>query len=184
MPGEDGLALCAELRQQSRVPVIMLTLLGAETDRVVGLEMGADDYIVKPFSPNELLARVKAVLRRVNDLPHLRSLRQAPVLAFAGWTLDRCRRRIESPEGVIVTLTDGEFDLLVAFAEHPQFVLTREQLLDLARGRSALAFDRSIDMQVTRLRRKIETNPDEPELIKTVRNKGYIFTPDVRGSAT
>jgi two-component system OmpR family response regulator len=183
MPGEDGLTLCRELRQQSRVPVIMLTLLGAETDRVVGLEIGADDYVVKPFSPHELLARVKAVLRRGNDLPRESNLRRAPVLVFAGWALDRGRRRIESPEGVIVTLTDGEFDLLVAFAEHPQMVLTREQLLDLARGRAAIAFDRSIDMQVTRLRRKIEANPDEPELIKTVRNKGYIFTPDVTGSA-
>jgi two-component system OmpR family response regulator len=166
------------------VPVILLTLLGAETDRIVGLEMGADDYVVKPFSPQELLARVKAVLRRTKDLPMQNGLQQAPVLRFAGWSLDRKRRQVESPQKVMVTLTDGEFDLLLALAEHPHMVLTREQLLDLARGRSAIAFDRSIDMQVTRLRRKIETNPEDPELIKTVRSKGYIFTPEVSGGPT
>lgn len=181
MPGEDGLTLCREIREQGRVPVIMLTLLGTETDRIVGLEMGADDYVVKPFNPHELLARVKAVLRRSNDLPVQNHLQKAPVLRFAGWVLDRSRRRLESPQGVTVSMTDGEFDLLVALAEHPQVALTREQLLDLARGRSAKAFDRSVDMQVTRLRRKIETDPDEPELIKTVRNKGYIFTSEVTG---
>jgi len=181
LPGKDGLTLCRELRTRSRVPVILLTLLGGDTDRIIGLEVGADDYLAKPFNPHELLARIKAVLRRTNDLPLQSSLQEAPVLSFAGWTLDRRRRRLESPDGVIVTLTDGEFDLLVALAEHPQVILTRDQLLDLARGRTAIAFDRSIDMQVTRLRRRIETNPDEPEFIKTVRNKGYIFTPEVSG---
>jgi two-component system OmpR family response regulator len=181
LPGKDGLTLCRELRTRSRVPVILLTLLGGDTDRIIGLEVGADDYLAKPFNPHELLARVKAVLRRANDLPFQSSLQQAPVLRFAGWTLDRSRRRLASPDDVIVTLTDGEFDLLVALAEHPQVVLTRDQLLDLARGRTAIAFDRSIDMQVTRLRRRIETNPDDPELIKTVRNKGYVFTPEVSG---
>lgn len=181
MPGEDGLTLCRELRKESRVPVIMLTLLGDETDRIVGFEMGADDYIVKPFSPNELVARVKAVLRRANELPQ-QNRPQGSLALFAGWAMDHRRREIESPDGVVVTLTDGEFDLLLAFAEHPQTVLTREQLLDLARGRSGKAFDRSIDMQVTRLRRKIETDPNEPVLIKTVRNKGYVFTPDVTWS--
>lgn len=105
------------------------------------------------------------------------------MLRFAGWSLDRARRKLESPQEVIVAMTDGEFDLLVALAEHPQVILTREQLLDMARGRSAIAFDRSVDMQVTRLRRKIEADPDHPELIKTVRNKGYIFTPEVSGGA-
>lgn len=181
LPGKDGLTLCRELRTRSRVPVILLTLLGGDTDRIIGLEVGADDYLAKPFNPHELLARVKAVLRRANDLPLQSSLQKAPVLRFAGWTLDRSRRRLASPDDVIVTLTDGEFDLLVALAEHPQVVLTRDQLLDLARGRTAIAFDRSIDMQVTRLRRRIETNPDDPELIKTVRNKGYVFTPEVSG---
>ncbi len=179
MPGEDGLTLCRELRNESSVAIIMLTLLGADTDRIVGLEMGADDYVQKPFNPHELLARIRAVLRRAHDLPQQHALKRAPKLRFAGWTLDRMRRRLETPAGVAVVLTDGEFDLLVAFAEHPQVTLSREQLLDLARGRAAVAFDRSVDMQLTRLRRKIEQNPEEPELIKTVRNRGYVFTPEV-----
>ena len=179
MPGEDGLTLCRELRNESSVAIIMLTLLGADTDRIVGLEMGADDYVQKPFNPHELLARIRAVLRRAHDLPQQHALKRAPKLRFAGWTLDRMRRRLETPAGGAVVLTDGEFDLLVAFAEHPQVTLSREQLLDLARGRAAVAFDRSVDMQLTRLRRKIEQNPEEPELIKTVRNRGYVFTPEV-----
>ena len=183
MPGEDGLTLCRELRSHSRVPVILLTLLGADTDRIVGLEMGADDYVQKPFNPHELLARIKAVLRRANDVPFQNALQNASVLHFNGWILDRSRRRLESPAKVAVMLTDGEFDLLVAFAEHPRIVLSREQLLDLARGRSAIAFDRSIDMQITRLRRKIEVDPEQPKLITTVRSRGYVFTPEVIGSA-
>lgn len=179
MPGEDGLNLCRDLRRESRVPIILLTLLGSDTDRIVGLEMGADDYLTKPFNPQELLARIKAVLRRANDLPSKTPLQRARILRFSGWTVDRIGRTLHSPDNVDISLTDGEFDLLIAFAEHPQLVLTREQLLDVTRGRNAVAFDRSIDMQMTRLRRKIETNPDEPELIKTIRNKGYIFTPDV-----
>jgi two-component system OmpR family response regulator len=182
LPGTDGLTLCRELRTRSRVPIILLTLLGAETDRIVGLEVGADDYLAKPFSPQELLARVKAVLRRSNDLPLHSTLQKEPVLFFAGWRLDRSRRRLERPGGAVVSLTDGEFGLLAALAEHLQIVLTREQLLDLVRGRSAIPFDRSIDMQVARLRKRIEANPEEPELIKTVRNKGYIFTPEVSAS--
>jgi len=183
MPGEDGLALCRELRETSRTPIIVLTLLGSDTDRILGLEMGADDYVQKPFNPQELLARIRSVLRRANELPLQNVLQKASVLRFEGWTLDRSRRRLESPAGVSVLLTDGEFDLLVAFAEHPQIALSREQLLDLARGRSAIAFDRGIDMQITRLRRKIEADPQQPRLIKTIRNKGYAFTPEVIGSA-
>lgn len=179
MPGEDGLNLCRDLRRESRVPIILLTLLGSDTDRIVGLEMGADDYVTKPFNPQELLARIKAVLRRANDVPVKTSLQKARILRFSGWSLDRIGRELTSPDGVFISLTDGEFDLLLAFAEHPQITLTREQLLDLTRGRSAIAFDRSIDMQMTRLRRKIETDPDQPEFIKTIRNKGYIFTPEV-----
>ncbi|RTL68680.1 MAG: response regulator [Hyphomicrobiales bacterium] len=179
MPGEDGLELCRNLRKESRVPIILLTLLGSDTDRVVGLEMGADDYVTKPFNPQELLARIKAVLRRANELPVKASARAGRRVRFAGWVLDRVARDLTSPEGALTELTDGEFDLLVAFVEHPQIALTRDQLLDLTRGRSAIAFDRSIDMQMTRLRRKIERDPDQPELIKTIRNKGYIFTPDV-----
>jgi two-component system OmpR family response regulator len=181
LPGEDGIALCRALRGESRVPIIMLTLLGSERDRIAGLETGADDYVVKPFSPHELLARVKAVLRRANDLPLQSPLQRAAVLRFAGWTLDRTRRRLESPDGTAVSLTDGEFDLLAAFAEHPHVVLSREQLLDLARGRAAIPFDRSVDVQVGRLRKKIEANPDEPELIRAVRARGYVFTPEVEG---
>jgi len=181
LPGKDGLTLCRELRTSNRVPIILLTLLSTHTDRIVGLEVGADDYVAKPFNPHELLARVKAVLRRTTDLPLQSSFQKVPVLRFSGWALDRSRRRLESPAGAIVSLTDGEFDLLVALAEHPQVVMTREQLLDLTRGRSAIAFDRSIDMQVTRLRRRIERDAEEPEFIKTVRNKGYIFAAEVVG---
>jgi two-component system OmpR family response regulator len=164
MPGEDGLHLCRDLRKESRVPIILLTLLGSDTDRIVGLEMGADDYLTKPFNPQELLARIKAVLRRANELP-VKAVSPARRLEFSGWSLDSVSRELTSPDGVLVTLTDGEFDLLMAFAEHAQIVLSREQLLDLTRGRSAVAFDRSIDMQVTRLRRKIEADAEAPELI-------------------
>ncbi len=181
MPGDDGLALCRELRTHSRIPIIMLTLLGAETDRILGFEMGADDYVQKPFNPHELLARIRAVLRRANDLPLQTAYQKSGVLSFSGWTLDRERRRLITPAGVAVALTDGEFDLMIAFAEHPQVILSRDQLLDLARGRAAIAFDRSVDMQITRLRRKIEDDPNDPQFIKTIRNKGYVFTPEVVG---
>ena len=179
MPGEDGLTLCRDLRAESRVPIILLTLLGSDTDRIIGLEMGADDYVVKPFNPQELLAQIKAVLRRANDVPVKSKLQAARALSFAGWTLDRLTRELVSPDGVLTSLTDGEFDLLLALAEHPQLTMTRDQLLDHTHGRETSAFDRSVDMQVTRLRRKIEVNPEEPELIKTIRNKGYVFTPSV-----
>ncbi len=179
MPGKDGLTLCRELRTTSRVPVILLTLLGSDTDRIVGLEIGADDYLVKPFNPHELLARIKAVLRRAADLPFRNSVDKPTEARFSGWSLNRGRRRLTSPSGALVSLTDGEFDLLLAFVEHPQVILSREQLLDLSRARRAIAFDRSIDMQVTRLRRRIEANPEQPEFIKTVRNKGYVFAASV-----
>lgn len=184
LPGEDGIALCRALRKDSRIPVIMLTLLGSEPDRIAGLETGADDYVVKPFSPHELLARIRAVLRRANELPLQGGLQRAGILRFAGWTLDRTRRHLTSPDGATVTLTDGEFDLLVAFAEHPQVVLSREQLLDLARGRALVPFDRSIDVQVGRLRKKIENDPENPQLVKAVRARGYTFTPLVEGCET
>jgi two-component system OmpR family response regulator len=179
LPGEDGLALCRQLRANSGIPIIMLTAMGEETDRIVGLEMGADDYLPKPFNPRELLARVKAVLRRAQDISTRKRPGGETMLGFAGWKLDLARRRLESPEAVIVQLSAGEFDLLVAFAEHPQRTLNRDQLLDLSRGRDAVPFDRSIDIQVSRLRRKIEADPKEPEIIKTVRGGGYIFTPEV-----
>jgi len=183
LPGEDGLSLCRRLRatpQTAQTPVIMLTAMGEETDRIVGLEMGADDYLAKPFSPRELLARIKAVLRRASAPPVAGAPAAAgTMLRFEGWSLDLTKRELRSPDGVLVQLSAGEYDLLVAFVEHPQRVLTRDQLLDLARGRSAVPFDRSIDVQVSRLRRKIEPDPAEPTLIKTVRGGGYLFTPTV-----
>ncbi len=176
LPGEDGLSLCRRLRAESGLPIILLTALGEETDRIVGLEMGADDYLPKPFNPRELLARIKAVLRRADGLPSGRDREAPATLAFEGWHLDPATRELRSADGVLTTLSSGEFDLLLAFAEHPQRVLTRDQLLDLTRGRSAQLFDRSIDVQLSRLRRKIEADPKVPTLIKTVRNEGYIFT--------
>ncbi|MFV2093568.1 MAG: response regulator [Hyphomicrobiales bacterium] len=181
LPGEDGLVLCRNLRAHSNIPVIMLTAMGEETDRIVGLEMGADDYIAKPFNPRELLARIKAVLRRaegVEKTPEGAIVRPG-CLQFAGWRLDMDRREVVSPQNVLVPLSGGEYDLLTAFATHPQRVLSRDQLLDLARGREAQPFDRSVDVQVSRLRRKIETDPDNPVFIKTVRTAGYIFTAEV-----
>jgi two-component system, OmpR family, response regulator len=184
LPGEDGLTLCRNLRVESGVPIIMLTAMGEETDRIIGLEMGADDYLAKPFNPRELLARIKAVLRRADGI-----LRRdgvvgdegdgSTVLGFASWRFDVDGRELVSPEGVVVPLSGGEFELLAAFVSHPQRVLSREQLLDLARGRDAQPFDRSIDVQVSRLRRKIEPDPKEPTFIKTVRGGGYVFTPAV-----
>lgn len=181
LPGEDGLSLCRFLRHAARLPIIMLTAMGGEVDRVVGLEMGADDYLAKPFSTRELLARVKAVLRRSappagteTDGGHTRD-----VLTFNGWRLDSGRRQLRSEDGMLVEMTGGEFDLLMAFLTNSQRVLTRDQLLDLARGRVAGPFDRTIYVQVGRLRRKLERDPKNPELIKTVRGGGYVLTAEV-----
>lgn len=178
LPGEDGLTLCRNLRAVSSVPIIMLTAMGEETDRIVGLEMGADDYLAKPFSPRELLARIKAVLRRGDGLPH-REHGEDSQYGFAGRRLDFDKRELASSDGALVNLSSGEFELLAVFVTHPRRVLSREQLLDMARGREVQPFDRSIDVQVSRLRRKIETDPADPVLIKTVRGGGYIFTPEV-----
>lgn len=180
LPGEDGLSLCRRLRADSNLPVIMLTAIGEETDRIIGLEMGADDYLAKPFNPRELLARIKAVLRRTGGPPRSDEPAVDQVLAFDGWRLDLARRELRSPDDVLVPLTGGEFDLLAAFATHAKRVLSREQLLDLTRGRAAVPFDRSIDVQLSRLRRKIEADPREPVMIKTVRGGGYIFTCEVQ----
>ncbi len=181
LPGEDGLSLCRRLRADSKIPVIMLTAMGEETDRIVGLEMGADDYLAKPFSPRELLARIKAVLRRTEVGPAARAdgADRPGILLFAGWRLDLERRELVSPQDVLVPLSAGEFALLAAFATHPQRVLSRDQLLDLARGREAQPFDRAIDVQVSRLRKKIEADPGNPVFIKTVRSGGYLFIPTV-----
>ena len=179
LPGEDGLSLCRRLRASGTLPIIMLTAVGSETDRVVGLEMGADDYLPKPFNTRELLARVRAVLRR-SAMPALGSAAgTGRVFEFAGWRLDVTRRRLHSPAKALVDLRPAEFDLLVALVERPQHVLTRDQLLDLARGRGSAAFDRSIDVLISRLRRRIEVDPKEPELIHTVRSGGYVFTAPV-----
>ncbi|MEI4967412.1 response regulator [Aeromonas caviae] len=179
MPGEDGLTLCRELRVKSRLPIIMLTAMGEETDRIIGLEMGADDYLSKPFNPRELLARIKAVMRRTQaeSLPLPETLTRD--LRFDRWLLDVNRRELVDEEGVGMSLSTAEFDLLKVFLERPQRVLSRDQLLDLARGREAVAFDRAIDTLVSRLRRKLERDPKNPELIKTIWGGGYLFAADV-----
>jgi two-component system OmpR family response regulator len=176
LPGPDGLSLCRQLRADSAIPIIMLTAKGDETDRIVGLEMGADDYLPKDFNPRELLSRVRAVLRR-SSAPQVAEISTASrVLEFHGWRLVLSRRQLFSPVGALVPLRSGEYDLLLALVERPQRVLTRDQLLDVARGRAANVFDRSIDVQISRLRRKIEADPKEPEFIKTVRSGGYVFS--------
>ena len=184
MPGDDGFILCRKLRSTNSIPVILLTARNSETDRIVGLELGADDYVTKPFNPRELVARIRAILRRASSHPSAAERLASAIYQFAGWTLDTNRRSLISPQGALTDLTTGEFDLLVAFVEHPQRVLNRDQLLDLARGRVSLAFDRSIDVQVSRLRRKIEGDPNAPALIKTVRNGGYFFTATVTAAAS
>lgn len=179
LPGENGLMLCQRLRQQYPTPVIMLTAMGELSDRVVGLEMGADDYLSKPFDARELLARVRAVLRRAGQGQPSVGQVPRPLMKFAGWQLDLTRRELRSPDQVMIPLSAGEFDLLLVFVEHPQRILTRELLLDLARGAGHDAFDRSIDVQISRLRRKLEFDSKGVEMIRTVRNVGYLFTPGV-----
>jgi two-component system OmpR family response regulator len=180
LPGEDGLSLCRRLRAESDLPVIMLTAMREDIDRIVGLEIGADDYLPKPFNPRELLARIRAVLRRAGAVTSRGAPSgPGPALRFAGWRLEPGCRRLVGPDGHEADLTGGEFDLLLAFAERPGRVLSRDQLVDLTRGREAVPFDRSVDSQISRLRRKIESDPSRPALIKTVRSGGYVFTPVV-----
>jgi two-component system OmpR family response regulator len=179
LPGDDGLMLCRRLRATSTLPIIMLTAMADEVDRIIGLEMGADDYIAKVANPRELLARVRAVLRRSGPAEAGAAADQRRILEFAGWRLDVTHRQLYSAKNALVPLRAGEFELLLAFVERPRRVLSRDQLLDLSRGRSANAFDRSIDVQVSRLRRKIEPDPKEPTLIKTVRSGGYILAANV-----
>lgn len=178
LPGEDGFSICRRLRARSNIPMIMLTARGDEYDRILGLEMGADDYIAKPFNPRELLARIRAVLRRAA------SGRGQPAgvvhrLRFAGWCLDCKQRTLNDATGARVAVTGAEFDLLRALCERPGRILTREQLLDITRGRGPALFDRSVDILISRLRRKIEIDPHDPVMIKTVRSSGYVFTPEV-----
>lgn len=182
MPGEDGLTLCRNLRAESDIPIIMLTAMGEETDRIIGLEMGADDYLAKPFNPRELLARIRAILRRTENAQE-RAPREAPEqLSFLGWTLLTKSRELIDPEQTLIPLSAAEFALLMAFATRPGRVLSRDQLLDLARGRETQAFDRSIDTLVSRLRRKLSDQPRQPQIIKTVHGGGYLFAPKVETS--
>ena len=180
MPGEDGLSVCRHLRTTNNQPIILLTAVAEDTDRIIGLEMGADDYVTKPFNPRELLARVKAVLRRAQSLPPRQAMPRSKAICFDRWTLEVGRRELVSADGVAVPLSTAEFRLLSALLDHPGLVLTRDQLLDLTVGRAAEVYDRSIDNQVSRLRRKIEVDPKNPLLIKTHWGGGYSFAAEVR----
>ncbi len=175
LPGTDGLELCRDLRARSKIPVIMLTARGDEMDRVLGLEMGADDYLAKPFSARELLARIKVVLRRARDLPFDPLADSPEGLTFNGWVLDTRTQHLTSPDQVVVPLSQAEFRLLQVLLTHPNRALTRDQLLELTQGREAHAFDRSVDVLVGRLRRHLSDDAREPELIKTVRGHGYML---------
>ncbi|MBN8710231.1 MAG: DNA-binding response regulator [Verrucomicrobia bacterium 61-8] len=182
MPGDDGLVLCRELRARFSVPIIFLTAMADDTDRIIGLEMGADDYLTKPFNPRELLARIKAVLRRTQSMPPTREAVQSEKITFGPKSLDVNRREVVGHDGVAVPLSHAEFRLLCVFLERPGVILSRDQLLDLTSGRVAEVWDRSIDNQVSRLRRKIEDDPSQPEFIKTCWGDGYQFTAEVSRS--
>ena len=182
LPGEDGLSLCRDLRARGvrQIPILMLTARGDEADRIVGLEMGADDYLAKPFASRELLARIRAVLRRTHMLPpNLEPVHHAGQLAFGDWVLDTRARHLVDAHGTLVSLTGGEYRLLRVLLDHPHRVLTRDQLLNLTQGRDADAFDRSIDLLVSRLRQRLREDAREPRYIKTVRSEGYVFCADV-----
>lgn len=176
LPGEDGFSICARLRKTSNVPIIMLTAKSEEADRIAGLELGADDYLPKPFNPRELLARIRAVLRRGGEQP---DKDQAVVLTFDGWRLDLRSRHLHNPDGVRIILTGAEFKLLQALCQRAHQTLSRDQLLDLTQGRAANLYERSIDILVSRLRQKIESDPSEPIFIQTIRSAGYIFSADI-----
>lgn len=179
LPGEDGLVLCRELRSSKyrSVPVLMLTARNEEADRILGLEMGADDYLPKPFAVRELLARIRAVLRRARMLPaNMQVTESSQVLGFGDWRLDTSARHLLDPEGTMVALSGAEYRLLRVFLDHPQRVLTREQLLNLTQGRQTDPFDRSIDLLVSRLRQRLNDTAREPRYIKTMRSEGYVFS--------
>ncbi len=181
MPGEDGISLCRHVAGLKAIPVIFLSARTADVERIVGLEVGADDYVCKPFNPRELLARVRIALRRVAAADSVSApVRETRYFAFDRWTLDQSRRRLTRDDGVVFPLSTSEFRLLAAFVERPQLVLSRERLLELTRTDAEDVFDRSIDSQISRFRRKLEKDPREPELIKTVRGGGYVFSADVR----
>ena len=183
LPGEDGLSICRRIRANSSVPIIVLSARGDETDRIVGLEMGADDYVSKPFSPRELVARIKAVLWRTQHSYNTPVQGANPDrYRFARWMINFSARTLEDDEGNEITLSSGEFNLLSAFVRNPQRTLSRDQLLELTQGRPLDPFDRSVDIQISRLRRKIEEDAQQPRIIKTVRGVGYTFTPAVETS--
>ncbi|WP_200961031.1 response regulator [Noviherbaspirillum sp. Root189] len=179
LPGEDGLTLCRNLRSRSTIPVIMLTARGEPVDRILGLEMGADDYLPKPFEPRELFARIRSVLRRTQALPPNMQADAPQQMRFAGWTMDFTARHLINPEGVVVALSGAEYRLLKIFLDHANRVLSRDQLLNLTQGRDADPFDRSIDLQISRLRQKLGDDARSPQIIKTVRNEGYVLATQV-----
>lgn len=179
LPGEDGLSICRRLRALSCMPIIMLTAKAEDVDRIIGLEMGADDYLTKPFNPRELLARIRSVLRRSSGNP-VEAATTGNLLTFDGWRLDRHTRQLHNADGARVALTGAEFDLLLVFCERPRRVLRRDQLIDLTQGRAANPFERSIDILVSRLRQKVEKDPKEPVLFQTIRSGGYMFSPEVK----
>ncbi len=175
LPGEDGLTLCRNLRAQSSLPVIMLTARGEPLDRILGLEMGADDYLAKPFEPRELFVRIRSVLRRTNALPPNMMSAEARAMVFDDWRLDLLARHLVTADGTVVALSGAEFRLLKVFLEHPNRVLNRDQLLELTHGREADPFDRSVDIQISRLRQKLGDDARTPRILKTVRNEGYVL---------
>jgi two-component system OmpR family response regulator len=179
LPGEDGISLCRALRARSDVPIIMLTARGGDADRIVGLELGADDYVPKPFNPRELLARVKSVLRRAKSLPPNLRREEVRRFRFAGWSLDVATRNLTSPEGVAIPLSGTEFKLLRILLDHPNRVLTRDQLVELMMSREAGPFDRALDVQISRLRHRLGEDAKEPAIIKTVRSQGYVLAAHV-----
>jgi two-component system, OmpR family, response regulator len=178
LPGEDGFSICGRLRASSNLPILMLTALGQDVDRIVGLEIGADDYVTKPFNSRELVARIRALLRRARHSGASAEKRLGP-LRFAGWRIFPAQRRLLSPEGVQVSTTSAEFDMLLAFCQRAGEVLSRDQLLELTHTGAAGPVERSVDVHISRIRQKIEPNPRDPSFIKTVRLGGYIFTPEV-----
>ena len=175
LPGEDGLSLCRQLRARSQVPVLMLTARGEAADRILGLEMGADDYLAKPFDPRELLARIRSILRRAKSLPTDMEVDVPETFRFSGWQLDTRARNLCAPDGVVVPLSGAEYRLLLIFLQNPNVVLSRDQLCNFTFGRDADPLDRTIDMQVSRLRERLREQAREPEIIKTVRGKGYVL---------
>ncbi|MEK6210924.1 MAG: response regulator [Pseudomonadota bacterium] len=175
LPGEDGLSLCRQLRSRSQVPVLMLTAKGDPVDRIIGLEMGADDYLAKPFDPRELLARIRSILRRAKALPADTEFNVPESFSFSGWRLDTRERNLRAPDGVVVPLSGAEYRLLLIFLQNPNAVLSRDQLSNFTFGRDADPLDRTIDMQVSRLRERLRDEAREPAIIKTVRGKGYVL---------